>query len=157
MDNLRAQTKNVQKQILNFKLPLHFAFSWAINITGSTIATAPLVKMAFSVPQPAEYPLAYFSSIIALLLASYVVRRRRTYIDLPELKTGLDGYSQTREICELALRQYPNEPCKTQSDMGEVIIIPPSMLNAVKNLPEFPMNIDYVSSSLEAEPCKTTC
>lgn len=104
------------------------------------------MQMAFPVLSSAEHPLAYFATALALLVTFvYAVRKRRNYIDLPELKTGLDGYSQTREICELALKKFPIEPCKTQSDMGEVIIIPPGMLNDVKNLPEFPMNIDYVS------------
>lgn len=105
------------------------------------------VVQSISIPDLKDNVVAYVVAAILFLMTYYAAQRNANKIDLPELKTNYNIDTDAQEIMQAAYIQFKDRMCKTQADVGEVIIFPRSMINNIKSLPDFPLDVDYVSES----------
>ncbi|KAF7513037.1 hypothetical protein GJ744_011303 [Endocarpon pusillum] len=68
---------------------------------------------------------------------------RRPKVDVPLIEINEDG--DYREALERAYKQYPDKPYKIQHFPGEIVIVPPHMIDEIKNAPESKLSFQQAS------------
>lgn len=112
---------------------------------------------SFMIPSPTERPLAYIVTAFMFLLVIYstTIQRKAKVPELnpPKSRVRFPGYigadqaqdfaRNSKDLMVAGRAKFPNQPYRLYSYLGDAVIIPPNLINEIRNEP----SLDFQDSS----------
>ncbi|KAF6804755.1 cytochrome p450 [Colletotrichum sojae] len=90
-----------------------------------------------ALPSLAEKPIPYLITAILLLSVTYCAGVRRPKLPILNPKTTTKEFMlKSKQLFEEGRKKFPNQPYMMQTYLGNAVVLPPQMLDEVKNLLE---------------------
>jgi hypothetical protein len=112
---------------------------------------------SFLIPSPAERPLAYIATAFLFLLVIYSATGQKKAkipeLNPPKSRLRFPGYigadqaqdfaRNSKDLMVAGRTKFPNEPYRLYSYLGDAVIIPPNLINEIRN----ESSLDFQDSS----------
>lgn len=123
----------------------------------------------FSIPAPTDQPLAYAVVAFLFLLAFYSTGQKKAHIpelNPPKSRLSLPGIvpaeqaqnfiRHSQELFKAGRAKFPDQPYRLYSYLGDSVIIPPKLINEIRNEKSLDFGISaqyasHTSRTLKAE------
>lgn len=117
------------------------------------VMSSELERGSFMISSPAERPLAYIVTAFLFLLVIYNTtsqkKARVPELNPPKSRIRLPGYvgadqaqdfvRNSKDLMVAGRAKFPDEPYRLYSYLGDSIVVPPNLINEIRNEPSLDM------------------